>query len=107
ARRAAFSPETSSSGTSFSSSSDSSLHTSDISFTASLQGTQVSPGDHSHHSSKAVRSPSGLLTHRRPQFLDYATPTSSSSAGPSRKRSRSSATSIPSTVHTTGALLQA
>ncbi|GKE36396.1 hypothetical protein Tco_1459801, partial [Tanacetum coccineum] len=35
---------------------------------------------------------------------DYATPTSSSSAGPSRKRSRSLATSIPSTVYTAGAL---
>ncbi|GKF92252.1 hypothetical protein Tco_0278971, partial [Tanacetum coccineum] len=35
---------------------------------------------------------------------DYATSTSSLSAGPSRKRSRSSATSIPSRVHTVGAL---
>ncbi|GKC34846.1 hypothetical protein Tco_1047230, partial [Tanacetum coccineum] len=33
-----------------------------------------------------------------------ATPTSSSSAGPSQKRSRSSTTSIPSAVHTVGAL---
>ncbi|GKF14434.1 hypothetical protein Tco_0055896 [Tanacetum coccineum] len=36
------------------------------------------------------------MTRRRPQCSDYATPTSSSSAGPSQKRSRSSATSIPS-----------
>ncbi|GJS35494.1 hypothetical protein Tco_0533876 [Tanacetum coccineum] len=38
---------------------------------------------------------------------DYVTPTSSSSVGPSRKRSRSLATSIPSTVHTAGALSSA
>ncbi|GKA71805.1 hypothetical protein Tco_0778021 [Tanacetum coccineum] len=35
---------------------------------------------------------------------DYATPTSSSSAGPSQKKSQSLATSILSTVHTAGAL---
>ncbi|GJS31354.1 hypothetical protein Tco_0491974, partial [Tanacetum coccineum] len=66
--------------------------------------TKISLEDHSHHSSKDVRSPSGPLTRRRPQCSDYATPISSSSAGHSRKRSRSSATSIPSTVHTAGAL---
>ncbi|GKE43036.1 reverse transcriptase domain-containing protein, partial [Tanacetum coccineum] len=59
---------------------------------------------HSYHSSKAARSPSEPLTRRRPQCLDYATPTSSLSVGPSRKRSRSSATSVPSTFHTAGAL---
>ncbi|GKC49617.1 hypothetical protein Tco_1072362 [Tanacetum coccineum] len=37
-------------------------------------------------------------------FSSDLAPASSSSAGPSRKRSRSSATSIPSTVHTTGVL---
>ncbi|GJR83348.1 hypothetical protein Tco_0154133 [Tanacetum coccineum] len=79
ARRATLSHETSSS----SSLSDSTSHTLESSFTASLQGP---------------------LTRRRPQCLDYATPTSSSSAGPSRKRSRSSATSIMSAVHTAGAL---
>ncbi|GKC12522.1 putative reverse transcriptase domain-containing protein [Tanacetum coccineum] len=67
-------------------------------------GTQISPEDHSHHSSEAVRSPSGPLTHRRQQCSNYTTPTSSSSAGPSRMRSRSLATSIPSTVRTAGAL---
>ncbi|GJS85623.1 putative reverse transcriptase domain-containing protein [Tanacetum coccineum] len=72
ARRAALSLETSSSDTSSGSSSDSASHTSESSFTASLQ--------------------------------DYATPASSLSVGPSRKRSRSSATSIPSIVHTVGAL---
>ncbi|GKD31892.1 hypothetical protein Tco_1242670, partial [Tanacetum coccineum] len=40
----------------------------------------------------------------RPQCSNYATPTSCSSVGPSQKRSRSSATSIPSTVHTAGSL---
>ncbi|GJV33430.1 hypothetical protein Tco_1393830 [Tanacetum coccineum] len=73
AGRVALSPEaSSSSNTLSSSSSDSALHASESSFTASLQ--------------------------------DYATPISSSSAGPSRKRSRSLATSIPSTVYTIGAL---
>nr|GEY55823.1 uncharacterized mitochondrial protein AtMg00810-like [Tanacetum cinerariifolium] len=104
ARQATLLPNTSSSSTSSSSSSDSTSHTSKSSFTTSLQGTQISPEDHSHHSSEAVRSPSGTLTHWRPQCSDYATPTSSSSDGPSRKRSRSSATSIPSIVHTAGAL---
>ncbi|GJT93912.1 hypothetical protein Tco_1082757 [Tanacetum coccineum] len=47
---------------------------------------------------------STALSTGRPQCLNYATPTSSSSAGPSRKRSRSSATSISSTVHTVRAL---
>ncbi|GJZ24695.1 hypothetical protein Tco_0562154 [Tanacetum coccineum] len=79
ARRIALSPETSSS----SSSSDSASHISEGSFTASLQGTQISPKDHLHHSSEAVRSLFRILTHRRPQCSDYATPTSSSSAGPS------------------------
>ncbi|GKF79246.1 hypothetical protein Tco_0234814, partial [Tanacetum coccineum] len=72
ARRAALSYETSSSGTLSGSSSDLASHTSESSFTASLQ--------------------------------DYATSTSSSFVGPSRKRSRSLATSIPSTVHTARAL---
>ncbi|GKA80577.1 hypothetical protein Tco_0787269 [Tanacetum coccineum] len=75
--------------------------------TASLQGKQISPEDHSYHSSEAARFPSGPLTCRRPQCLDYATSTSSSSVGPSRKRSRSSATSVPSTFHTAGALSSA
>ncbi|GKA35636.1 hypothetical protein Tco_0722127 [Tanacetum coccineum] len=66
--------------------------------------TLISLEDHLHHSSKAIRSPSGPLTRRRPQCSDYATHASFSSAGPSRKRSRSLATSIPSTVHTAGAL---
>ncbi|GKA20735.1 hypothetical protein Tco_0700724 [Tanacetum coccineum] len=57
----------------------------------------ISLEDHLHHSSKVILSPSGTLTRRRPQCSDYATPTSFSSAGPSRKRSWSSATSIPST----------
>ncbi|GKF77444.1 hypothetical protein Tco_0229914, partial [Tanacetum coccineum] len=92
--------DTSSSSTSL----DSASHTSESSFTTSLQGTQISLEDHSHHSSEVDGSPSGPLTHRRPHCSDYATPTSSSSVGPFRKRSRSSATSIPSTVHTTGAL---
>ncbi|GKD82825.1 hypothetical protein Tco_1349664 [Tanacetum coccineum] len=83
ARRAALSYETSSSGTLSGSSSDLASHTSESSFTASLQGTQISPEDHSHHSSEAACSPSGLLTRRRPQCSNYATPTSSSSAGPS------------------------
>nr|GEU73391.1 hypothetical protein [Tanacetum cinerariifolium] len=87
-----------------SSSSDSASHTLENSFTASLQGIHISPEDHSHHSSEAVCSPSGPLTRRRPQCSDYATPTSSLSAGPSWKSSRSSATSIPSTVHTLGSL---
>ncbi|GJZ59074.1 hypothetical protein Tco_0614890, partial [Tanacetum coccineum] len=98
--RAALSFDTSSSSTS----SDSASHTSESSFTTSLQGTQISLEDHSNHSSEAARSPSGTLACRRPQCSDYATPTSSSSARPSRKRSRSSATSISSTVHTAGAL---
>ncbi|GKC71114.1 hypothetical protein Tco_1116997 [Tanacetum coccineum] len=89
---------------SFGSSSDSASHTSESFLTASLQGTQISPEDHSHHSSEAVHSPSRPLTCRRPQCSDYTTPTSSSYARPSWKRSRSSATSIPSTVHTAGAL---
>ncbi|GJR40753.1 pentatricopeptide repeat-containing protein [Tanacetum coccineum] len=104
ARQAALSIETSSSDTSSESSSDSASHTSKSSFTASLQGTQISPEDYLHHSSKAIRSPSGPLTCRRPQCLDYTTPTSSSSTGPSRKRSRSLATSISFAVHTVGAL---
>ncbi|GJV68661.1 hypothetical protein Tco_1484170 [Tanacetum coccineum] len=68
ARRAALSLETSSSDTSSGSSSDSTSHTSESSFTASLQGTHISPEDHLHHSSEAVRSPSGPLTRRRPQL---------------------------------------
>ncbi|GJU32510.1 hypothetical protein Tco_1176099 [Tanacetum coccineum] len=103
-RRVALSSESSSSSSLSGSSSDSTSHTSKSSSTASLRGTQISPEDHSHHSSKAVRSLSGPLTRRRPQCSDYAEPTSSLSARPSRKRIRSSATSIPSTVHTAGAL---
>ncbi|GJU24079.1 hypothetical protein Tco_1162700 [Tanacetum coccineum] len=71
---------------------------------AALSSETSSSEDHSHHSSEAACSPSGLLTRKRPLCLDYATSTSSSFAGPSRKRSRSSATSIPSTVHTARAL---
>nr|GEU70064.1 hypothetical protein [Tanacetum cinerariifolium] len=104
AYRVALSLETSSSDTSFGSSSDSTSHTSESSFIASLQGTQILPNDHLHHSSEAVCSPSGPLTYNRPQCSDYTTPTSSSCAGPSWKRSWSLATSIPSTVHTAGAL---
>ncbi|GKD59498.1 hypothetical protein Tco_1297007 [Tanacetum coccineum] len=104
AHRETLSSKTSSFGASSGSSSDSTSHALESSSTASLQGTQISPQDHSHHSSEAARSPSGLLTCMRPQCSDYATHTSSSSAGPSRKRSRSSATSIPSTVHIVGAL---
>nr|GEW26709.1 hypothetical protein [Tanacetum cinerariifolium] len=100
ARRAALSLETSSSDNSAGSSSDSTCHTTESSFTTSLLGTQISSEDHSHHSSEAVRSLFGPLTRKRLRCIDYTTPTSSSSAGPSRKRSRSSATSIPSTVHT-------
>ncbi|GJT93485.1 putative reverse transcriptase domain-containing protein [Tanacetum coccineum] len=104
ARQAELSFETSSSCTSSSSSSDLTSHTSESSFTASLQGIQISLEDHSHHSSEAARSPSRPLSRRRPQCSDYATSTSSSSARPSQKRSRSSTTSIPSIVHTAGAL---
>ncbi|GKC05810.1 hypothetical protein Tco_0997420 [Tanacetum coccineum] len=104
AHQAALSPEASSPSTSSSSSSDSTSHALESSFTTSLQGTQISPEDHTYHSSEAVRSPSGPLTPKRPQCSDYATPTSSSSNGPSRKRSQSLATSILSTVHTVGAL---
>ncbi|GKA95599.1 putative reverse transcriptase domain-containing protein [Tanacetum coccineum] len=82
ARRAALSLETSSSDTSSSSSSDSATHTLKSSFATSLQGTQFSPKDHLHYSSETARSPSGPLTRER----------------------QSLATSIPSTVHTTGAL---
>ncbi|GJR27848.1 hypothetical protein Tco_1104080 [Tanacetum coccineum] len=57
ARRAALSLETSSS-----SSSDSASHTLESSFTASVQGTQISPEGHSHHSYEAIRSPLGTLT---------------------------------------------
>ncbi|GJS16144.1 putative RNA-directed DNA polymerase, eukaryota, reverse transcriptase zinc-binding domain protein [Tanacetum coccineum] len=78
--------------------------TSESSSTAFLHGTKISPEDHSHHSFEVVRSPSDPLTRKRPQCSDYATPTSFSSVGPSRKRSRSSTTSIPSIVHTAGAL---
>ncbi|GJY83555.1 hypothetical protein Tco_0496931 [Tanacetum coccineum] len=77
------SPETSSFSTSSSSSSDSASHTSESSFIASLQGTQISPKAHLYHSPEAVRSLSWPLTRRRPQCSDYATPTSSSSAEPS------------------------
>ncbi|GKC02470.1 putative reverse transcriptase domain-containing protein [Tanacetum coccineum] len=70
----------------------------------SRRGTQISPEDHSHHSSKDVRSPSGPLTCKRTQCSDYTTPTSSSFARPSQKRSRSIATSIPPTVHTARSL---
>ncbi|GJW29012.1 hypothetical protein Tco_0045887 [Tanacetum coccineum] len=69
--------------------------------------SSTSSEDHSYHSSEAARSSSGPLTHKRLQCSDYATPTSSSSAGPSRKRSRSSATSVSSTFHTVGALSSA
>ncbi|GJU93623.1 retrovirus-related pol polyprotein from transposon TNT 1-94 [Tanacetum coccineum] len=102
--RVALSLETSSSDTSSGSSSDLTSRTSKSSFTASLQGTQISPEDHLHHSSEAAHSPSVPLTSKRPQCSDYTTPTSSSSAGPSWKRSRSSATSIPSIFHIAGAL---
>ncbi|GJW75858.1 hypothetical protein Tco_0135228 [Tanacetum coccineum] len=60
--------------------------------------------DHSHHSFENACSLSGPLTHEGHQGSDYATPTSSSFTGPSRKSRQSSATSIPSTVHTVGAL---
>nr|GEZ29204.1 hypothetical protein [Tanacetum cinerariifolium] len=73
ARQATLSPEASSS----SSSSDSTSHASDSSFISFSTG--------------------------RPQCSDYAIPTSSSSVGPSRNRSRSSATSIchtPTTAKT-------
>nr|GEV73105.1 putative reverse transcriptase domain-containing protein [Tanacetum cinerariifolium] len=52
----------SSSSTSSGSSSDSTSHTSECSSTASLHDTQISPEDHSYHSSEAACSPSGLLT---------------------------------------------
>nr|GEX98840.1 reverse transcriptase domain-containing protein [Tanacetum cinerariifolium] len=76
ARRATLSSKTSSSGTSSGSSSDSTSHILESSFTASLQSIQISPKDHSHHSSETARSPSEPLT----------------------------STSIPSIVHTAGAL---
>ncbi|GJY81850.1 hypothetical protein Tco_0494601 [Tanacetum coccineum] len=59
------SSSSSSSDASFGSSSKTTSHTLESSFTASLRGTQISPEDHSHHSSEAVCSPSGQLTHRR------------------------------------------
>ncbi|GJX38447.1 putative reverse transcriptase domain-containing protein [Tanacetum coccineum] len=96
ARLAALSLQTSASDTSSGSSSNSVSHTSEGTFTASLQGTQISLEDHPHHSFEVVRSPSGPLTRRRSQCSDYTTPTSSSSAKPSRKRSQSLAMSIPS-----------
>nr|GEX43411.1 hypothetical protein [Tanacetum cinerariifolium] len=96
AHRAARSLKISSSDTLSGSSSDFASHTSESSFTASLQGTHISPEDHLHHYSEVVHSPSGPLTCRRPQRTDYTTPTSSSFSGPSWKRTRSLATSIPS-----------
>ncbi|GJY03486.1 hypothetical protein Tco_0369426 [Tanacetum coccineum] len=104
ARQSAHSSESSSSSTSSGSSSDSASNTSKSYSTASLHGTQISLEDRSYHSYEATCSLSGPLTHRRPHCSDYATPTSSSSVGPSRKRSRSLATSVPSTVHTARAL---
>ncbi|GJY19179.1 hypothetical protein Tco_0390670 [Tanacetum coccineum] len=55
----------SSSGTSSGSSSKTSSHTLKSYFTTSLRGTQILPENHSCHSSKVVRSPSGPLTGRR------------------------------------------
>nr|GEZ71986.1 hypothetical protein [Tanacetum cinerariifolium] len=109
--RAALSSESysssSSSGTSSDSLSEITSHTLESSFTASLQGTQISPKDHSHHSFEASCFPYRPLTRKRPQCLDYDASTSSLSVGLFQKRSQSSATSIPSTVHTAGALLPA
>ncbi|GKA83049.1 hypothetical protein Tco_0789797 [Tanacetum coccineum] len=73
ARQAALSLETSSSDTSSGSSSYSTSHTSKSSFTASLQGTQISPEDYLHHSSEAIRSPSGPLTRRESETAAAAT----------------------------------
>ncbi|GKD13015.1 hypothetical protein Tco_1197422 [Tanacetum coccineum] len=71
-------------------------HRAALSFETSSFGTSSSSlSDSASHASESSFTSS---------LQDYATPTSSSSAGPSRKRSRSSATSIPSTVHTAGAL---
>ncbi|GKC48841.1 hypothetical protein Tco_1071586 [Tanacetum coccineum] len=67
-------------------------------------GIQFSPEDHSHHSFENASSLSGPLTYERQQGSNYATPTSSSFVGPSRKSRQSLATSVPSTIHTIGAL---
>ncbi|GJU32108.1 hypothetical protein Tco_1175697 [Tanacetum coccineum] len=83
-----------------SSSSGSALHTSESSPT-SLHDTQISSlEDSSHHSTETARTPSGPLN----CTSSYDTPSSSTSTGPSRKKCRSSASSVPSTVHLVGAL---
>ncbi|GJY72438.1 hypothetical protein Tco_0476141 [Tanacetum coccineum] len=59
---------------------------------------------HSSESSSSSTSSGSSLDSASNTSKNYATPTSSSSVRPSRKRSKSLATSVPSTVHTAGAL---
>nr|GEY05608.1 putative reverse transcriptase domain-containing protein [Tanacetum cinerariifolium] len=78
-----------------SSSSDSATHTLESSPT-SLHDTHISSlEDSSHHSTETARTPCGPLTSTRLRCSSYDTPSSSTSAGPSRKRCRSSASSVP------------
>ncbi|GKA21064.1 hypothetical protein Tco_0701053, partial [Tanacetum coccineum] len=71
---------------------------------------KTSSSDPSSHSSdfsslsETVHTPSGPLPRRRPKCSDYVTPSSSTLARPSRKRCRSSATSVPTPAHPSGAL---
>ncbi|GJR89786.1 hypothetical protein Tco_0213797 [Tanacetum coccineum] len=95
-------PEPSPSSSEISSSSSSgSLHLSSSSESSSISNSHVSSSEISSpfSSSNTAHTSSGPLPHRRKQCSDYATPSSSTSAGPSRKRSRSSNTSMLISAH--------
>nr|GEW12673.1 putative reverse transcriptase domain-containing protein [Tanacetum cinerariifolium] len=102
--------ETSSSDTLFGSSSDSTSHTSESSFIASLQIDTLGPWtfDGFDFDLWAEIVPEFRFwingASMWPQCLDYTTSTPFLAARPSRKRTRSPATSIPSTVHIAGSL---
>ncbi|GJZ14570.1 hypothetical protein Tco_0550247 [Tanacetum coccineum] len=74
-----------------------------------LSSSESSSISDSHVSSSEISSPfssfntahtsSGPLPHRRKQCLDYATPSSSTSVGPSQKRCMPSATSMLTSAH--------
>ncbi|GJZ37049.1 hypothetical protein Tco_0583240 [Tanacetum coccineum] len=82
-------------------------------YSAALRGARraaLSPETSSSSTSSSSSSDSAshtLKSSLTASLQDYATPTSSSSAGPSRKRSRSSATSISSAIYTARALTPA
>ncbi|GJZ51337.1 hypothetical protein Tco_0605852 [Tanacetum coccineum] len=97
-------PSSHSSGLSLSASSSSSDPSSSSESSPTFDIPSFSLEISSHSSSDTDHTLSGPLPHRRQQCSDYVTPSSSTSVGPSEKRCRSSATSVPATTHPSGAL---